>query len=161
MHVVELGSFEGTPQQLRQLVLDQLTTYPESHNQRDWGRNDIDCGTVACVAGWAMLFADGFVTKSHAISSKRLEARGAELLSLSPYDAIRLFYMVTEAQARMALKFLANDEQVDWDAVGHKYRSDEQMKTVEAMLKYYREDWWEWNSRDDSGPEILPRYRNR
>lgn len=35
-------------------VFDQITTFPETHNQRDWVQGS-GCGTKACVAGWAAL----------------------------------------------------------------------------------------------------------
>lgn len=117
--VIEPGTFDGTPQQLRQLVLDQIITYPETHDQGDWEY----CGTTACVAGWAMLLADGFVTRSFAHPAVP-EKRAAQLLGLDWYDTVRLFYTCTNDQAKAALKYLANGEPVDWETVGHKYHND-------------------------------------
>lgn len=116
--VAEPGSFEGTKKQLAQLVLDQVTTYPETHDQSDYVS---DCGTTACVAGWTCLFQNGGLPLfGHADD----EARKA--LGLNVTDAQRLFHHVTEEQARMALKFLANGEKIDWAVVGHRYPSDTQ-----------------------------------
>lgn len=49
--------------ELAQQVLDQITRFPESHNQMlvhegvNKSREDYVCGTAACVAGWAASFA--------------------------------------------------------------------------------------------------------
>lgn len=138
MYVAELGSFEGTTQQLCQLVLDQITTYPESHDQGDWHYATEECGTVACVSGWAQLLADGQVLPTWLARDgvQETEARGAELLGLSAYDAVRLFYSCTNDQAKLALKYLANGEQIDWDVVGHKMSSREMLNlTMRSHLR--------------------------
>jgi len=131
--VAPLGSFDGTPQQLAQLVLDQVVTYPETHDQRDWE----SCGTQACVAGWALLFSQGFVRRGIPTSSPAIAAAAREALGLSVNDAARLFFCVTEDQAKLALKALANGETVDWDAVGHRFRDDIGLAaTLESALRY-------------------------
>lgn len=43
-----------TRQLLAQRVLDQITQFPETHNQSMW-----ECGTTRCVAGWTRHFATG------------------------------------------------------------------------------------------------------
>lgn len=126
--VAPIGSFEGTPQQLAQLVYDQLTTFPETHDQSDWINV---CCTTACVSGWAQMFARGYVNTSNR-APKQI---GRELLGLSAFDAHWLFHGTTNEQARHALKMLANGDPIDWDAVGHKhpYLTMEQMRqTVTA-----------------------------
>lgn len=133
MYVAELGSFEGSPQQLCQLVLDQITTYPESHDQGDWHYATEECGTVACVSGWAQLLADGQVLPTWLAREDGVqepEARGAELLGLNRYDAMRLFYTCTNDQAKLALKALANGEQVDWNVVGHRFANHQMLDDV-------------------------------
>lgn len=131
-YVAELGSFEGTVLQLRQLVLDQITTYPESHDQGDWHYATEECGTVACVSGWAQLLVDGQVQPTWLLRDgvQETEVRGAELLGLSTYDAARLFYTCTNDQAKLALKYLANGEPVDWNVVGHRMSSREMLDTT-------------------------------
>lgn len=113
--VMELGSFEGTPMQLRQAVLDQITTYPETHDQEDWVGN---CGTTACVAGWSLMLRDGRLPSDQPwnIAEQALKA-----LDLTPYDAMRLFHYTTKDQAKLALKFLANGESINWAHVGHRF----------------------------------------
>lgn len=117
--VADIGSFEGTKQELAQLVFDQVTTYPETHDQNDWIQRESDCGTVACIGGWASLFCFGYIA-SFTIS---METNARESLGLNEYDGLRLFYHVTNEQAVLALKFLANGEPIDWAAVGHRYPS--------------------------------------
>ena len=119
--IMEAGSFDGTPMQLRQAVLDQIVTYPETHDQRNWVG---DCGTTACVAGWALLFQRGYIPIG---SPWDVMEEAMELLDLAPYDAMRLFHYTTEEQARLALKFLVNGEQIPWDEVGHRmpHRSEQ------------------------------------
>jgi hypothetical protein len=41
--------------ELAEKVLDQITKHPETHDQRYYTGYDVDCGTSACVAGWAVL----------------------------------------------------------------------------------------------------------
>lgn len=132
MYVAELGSFQGTTQQLCQLVLDQVVTYPESHDQGDWHYATEECGTVACVSGWAQLLADGQVLPTWLVRDgvQETELRGAELLGLSTYDAVRLFYGCTNDQAKLALKYLANGEQVDWNVVGHRFANPQMLDAV-------------------------------
>lgn len=36
---------------LAQMVLRQITEHPETHNQESWAN---ECGTVHCIAGWAL-----------------------------------------------------------------------------------------------------------
>lgn len=130
--IMDAGSFEGTPMQLRQAVLDQIITYPETHDQREWVS---DCCTTACVAGWALIFVNGCVPIGDTFD---VLEEAQELLELSDYDATRLFHYTTNEQACHALKFLANGDPVDWVAVGHKLHqlaaSDE--NAVDAMVKH-------------------------
>lgn len=146
MYVQDLGTFEGTTLQLRQLVLDQIITYPDSHDQSDWGSKG-DCGSTACASGWAQLFCDGTV-QSRVVSPQAPFNRGRELLGLSWYDATRLFLTTNNGQAKLALKYLANGEEIDWNIVGHKYRQGE---SFEGMLRHQRdyvpvEDRVDWDA---------------
>lgn len=127
--VMQAGSFDGTPMQLRQAVLDQIVTYPETHDQRDWVS---DCGTTACVAGYALLFQLGHIPIGDAFDV--LEAAQG-LLDLADYDAMRLFHYTTKEQARHALKFLANGDPVDWAEVGHKLTTRGEHQ-VDLMVKH-------------------------
>ena len=36
-------------------VLDHVTAHREQFDMRDWGYNDPECGTKACLAGWTLL----------------------------------------------------------------------------------------------------------
>lgn len=115
------GCYGDTPKQLAQSVLDQVITYPESHDQNDWVSC---CGTTACVAGWVGLLHDGCVADTE-WDARAPGYRAQKLLGLTAADAIRLFHFCTNAQAQLALKYLANGETVDWDTVGHKYTDEE------------------------------------
>ena len=43
-------------QELAQQVRDQIMFHPETHNQSVWFQR-MECGTTACVAGWACMLA--------------------------------------------------------------------------------------------------------
>lgn len=128
--VMQAGAFDGTPMQLRQVVLDQIVTYPETHDQRDWVSA---CGTTACVAGWALLFQLGYIPVGNAFDVLEEAQR---LLDLDDYDAIRLFHYTNQSQARHALKFLANGDPVDWVDVGHKLATTRNEHQVDLMVKH-------------------------
>lgn len=86
----------------------------------DWIRKD-KCGTVACVAGWATVVADGKEAASHTA-----ESRGRKLLGLSATQAYNLFHAhglnegVADANAgpkeaaETLRRMLANDGRVSW-----------------------------------------------
>jgi len=125
--VVPIGSFDGTPAELAQLVLDQIVTYPETHDQNDWFSW---CGTTGCVSGWANMLARGYIeTGNHAP-----EVSGRELLGLTPFDAYWLFFCTTNRQAQHALKALANGEQIDWATVGSKFDGKRHLYSDPAVL---------------------------
>lgn len=128
--IMEAGSFCGTPMQLRQAVLDQIVTYPQTHDQRDWVS---DCGTTACVAGWALILSSGHLPAGEAFD---ILEEAQELLELSDYDAIRLFHYTNNSQACHALKFLANGDPVDWEEVGHKLSRTRNEHQVNLMVKH-------------------------
>ena len=44
---------------LAKLVLKQVHAEPERFDMDQWGYNDA-CGTVACLAGWALLVHGGY-----------------------------------------------------------------------------------------------------
>ena len=43
------------PRFVCEAVLDHITRHPETHQQAYWQRDDAECGTVACLAGWCGL----------------------------------------------------------------------------------------------------------
>lgn len=107
-HVAAGGSFTGTPQELAQLILDQVTTFPETHHQAQWvAQGSGECGTTMCVAGWAQWFVKGYVDE------EIVQSEAAGFLGLS--ECTPLFgAMLKPDQVREALKCLANGEQPDW-----------------------------------------------
>lgn len=44
-------------QALRKAVLEQITLFPETHDQADWEIYNNECGTTRCIAGWAVMLA--------------------------------------------------------------------------------------------------------
>lgn len=84
-------------------VLDQITAYPESHDQATWG-----CGTTACVGGWAaVLHLDK--AAYHSVAQHAMLALG-----LSPVDAATLFYSASNRTAIAALTDLVEEGKIDW-----------------------------------------------
>ena len=88
---------------LGQQVYDQIVYHPETWNQKSWGIGiGADCGTVACVAGWAVhltgwksispSFRSGEVTKGYLAST--VEVAGQYELGLSMNQAEYLFNSV-------------------------------------------------------------------
>lgn len=84
-------------------VLDQITTYPESHDQSTWG-----CATTACVGGWsAALHPDKDPHRS--VAQHAMWA-----LELSTVDAATLFYNTSNKTAIEALTALTEGRPLDW-----------------------------------------------
>lgn len=124
---------------LAKVILDYITLHPELHNQELWvdihGMIDsVDqlepCGTSACVAGYAVLFSNdphfefeverGYVEISPVDDVDKEELfydRGRKLLGLDHEDANSLFYRTSNEEARKALVYLAQGEEIDWDEV--------------------------------------------
>lgn len=124
-------------QLLAQVILDYITLHPERHSQSSWAKGDLtsECGTTACIAGYAILFSDdhrfhidedGDLMPTPEAEVKRVTfaAAGAELLGLDAFDREYLFYNTDNADARKALGYLARGEEIDWLACG-VYRDKE------------------------------------
>lgn len=139
-----------TAEQLRaKVILDYITKHPEKHEQKDWFTGDYenDCGTTACVAGYAILFSNdsrftyqrrwgGYTSAmtDNWVTIKPIDANvcdfhhaGRELLGLSKFDASVLFFNTTNDQARAALEVLVQGDRIDWPSIiedfdpGHIY----------------------------------------
>lgn len=68
--------------ELAQKIYTQITRHPESHNQEVWinqASRRAECGTQACVAGWAVTFnfPDGTLDTSFVIDPEHYRARSA------------------------------------------------------------------------------------
>lgn len=110
-----------------QWVYDQITTFPETHNQSDWYRPSETCGTKACVAGWAGLahgdeFLQVFMVKGPCECGGHGGMRnavdwahaGMVALALDPVEADELFRGRNSREGVLhALKALANGERPD------------------------------------------------
>jgi hypothetical protein len=116
--VAEPGSFSGTPKEMAALILQQVETYPETHDQDSfivgpyWSsilQEKIDslyhCGTTMCVAGFAETFAHGSIERYSEGGD-----RAAALLGLSDDEVEALFYSASGEEAVEFLQLLASDE---------------------------------------------------
>lgn len=93
-----------TAQVTAQLILDQITKYPETHNQDEFENTSPyrNCPTMRCVAGWAAHF-NGY-TMSDAGDVGTL---GQELLDLTDGEAQWLFFRTDNDMAVKAVRQLA------------------------------------------------------
>jgi hypothetical protein len=66
-------------------IIAHLTEHPEEHNQKIWGRRD-ECGTRACVAGWAIILSghDLWKVKTSNLVNRRYEVLSFHGLNNSP-----------------------------------------------------------------------------
>lgn len=137
--VIEPGTFQGTAQELAQLILKQVENYPENFNMGGWVdgyqvRRDLGessqkarfiklkeldqstaCGTKMCIAGYAQMFVDGYV-------DTEVSRRAAALLGME--DGTQLFFVSDDA-AREILGKLAAGEAVSEEDIydtAHKFR---------------------------------------
>lgn len=116
-------------QLLAQVILDYITLHPERHSQSSWAKGDLtsECGTTACVAGYAILFSDdhrfyidvdGDLMPIQGKGRVTFAEAGAQLLGLDAFDQEFLFYNTDNEDARKALGYLARGEEIDWPACG-------------------------------------------
>lgn len=121
-------------QALAQRILDHITAHPEQHNKRKFGQKT-ECGTTACIAGWAGIFSgicqfeyDPDIDRWYFIANHpqhhSIAAVGRKLLGLSYFDAECLFYCKDNGLAVEALRYLANGKDIDWQKLG--YPSDDE-----------------------------------
>lgn len=98
-----------------QLILDQITEYPETHDQDDF--EDVsefrNCATKRCVAGWAVHFNGYKVTNVVNFDTYDAVADlGRQLLGLDQDEAEWLFYRASNETAAEAVRQLAAGEKV-------------------------------------------------
>lgn len=103
--------------QTAQWVLDQITTFPETHDQHTYVS---PCGTQHCVAGWAM-YVHCRVNQEELPSWKEAlpwRFGGQNALQLSDLDAFHLFAAALQPEVAVkALKMLANGERINWSEI--------------------------------------------
>lgn len=111
-------------QQLAQRVYEQITNHPETHDQTEWIYTEAECGTAACVAGWAIMLSP--LTNYHVTSDGIPEfdtlggygtysTTAAYVLGLDPLESERLFRASLKPEAAVeAVKYLANGKKIDW-----------------------------------------------
>lgn len=104
-------------QSLAQRVYGYILAFPEKHEQQSWvgdsdkvrETNNV-CDTTLCVAGAAVLLADGVegvVNRCGFWNGSTFSERGMELLGLTQNEANELFYTTDNSTARKAVKALA------------------------------------------------------
>lgn len=104
-------------------ILEHITAHPEQHDQVSFGEKN-DCGTTACIAGWAALLTDNAFFRKNNDDEWRIflkpdaedsfESLGANLLGMEYDDAWELFYCLDNEQAKAALGYVARGEEIDW-----------------------------------------------
>ena len=100
-----------TGKALAEKILRQITEQPETHNQDIWATSN-DCGTVACIAGWAVEFnrneGEGENRALRRLANELdtppwFDTVGRELLGLDRGTASNLFYAPSNRRARIRL----------------------------------------------------------
>lgn len=103
-----------TGKALAEKILHQITEAPETHDQEVWMTSSVygDCGTVACIAGWAVEFnrneGEGDQEVLGRLASELdtppwYDSVGRELLGLDRGAASDLFYAPSNPVARERL----------------------------------------------------------
>src|SRR5688572_1745000 len=105
--------------QTAQWVLDQITTFPETHDQTEYASK---CGTAHCVAGWAAVVQPAIMARRSTAEHPTWGAEvawdeaGMEALQIGWFDAETLFWGgLHRENVILALKALANGEEIDWE----------------------------------------------
>lgn len=87
-------------------VREQITAYPETHDQDSYESN-YGCGTTRCIAGWAIFFHKGVQESiyegrsedSHPWRYRDSDGIAAELLGLDDDEADSLFHCMDDDRA--------------------------------------------------------------
>jgi hypothetical protein len=104
-------------------LIDKIILALETQQQHDWpdlqfSMHEYNCGTYACIAGWAIFAQDGYIN-----SSRNIHHYAQELLGLDDDQANDLFLNwgdiedPTPNQAIKVLKHLKETGEVDWSIV--------------------------------------------
>jgi hypothetical protein len=132
--------------ELLKRVRAQITEHPETHNQRVWAKRT-ECGTTACVAGWAVLLAhpdaeltalDCFNGMSCGVllsdgTERAFNMYGAELLGLTPDQRYWLF-----DEERTTPEVLGGlDDLINGEPTGY-------------MNEYYDPEDYDWGGYDEA-----------
>jgi len=132
-------------EQLMREVASYIEKHPSNYDQNMWIENNEDCGTTACIAGWAMILSGKYVVGPAAIfpGSNRadfydavdgdvlvnsFEDTGAEVLDI-PIEDARILFDGTWVPAdgmtvSEALEKYAAGTPID-HVTGEKYREDD------------------------------------
>ena len=116
-------------------ILEIIKKNPQNHYQGNWGRKN-ECGTVACVAGWASILTDtadfhnlqlggksvpSLVIKPEYASTNTFVSLGRSLLEIEGVDAEELFYLLNEEAAIYALEKYLETGKFDWDEIKDRF----------------------------------------
>lgn len=105
---------------LLRAVREQITTHPETHDQRSWAKR-AKCGTTHCIAGWACaLSGDAFEWEPDAFDQREyasfisgrvvdIEDRARGLLGLTRDEAPDLFFELSNPAALELLNALIQE----------------------------------------------------
>lgn len=137
---------------LIEAILNIIKNHPEKHYQGNWGRKT-DCGTTACIAGWAGILTDTahFETLGKTVAGEPMitltikpeypaetfVSLGEELLGIDWEDASELFYLLNEEAAIYALEEYLKTGEFDWDAIKDRFNLWED---DEDDYDYYQDD---------------------
>jgi len=98
--------------QLLAAVVNQIITYPETHNQ-----NEYHCGTSHCVAGWTQVLGHGPMLEYPA----NVWDDAADQLGLSPEEAHYLFLsgLTIPEIHRRASELIIGEFRIEYDKYGY------------------------------------------
>jgi len=104
--------------ELMRRVRDQITAFPEKWDQHSWASEETDdfseCGTTACIAGWAVALHTGESNLVKAAaklghSAWDTDLAAAKALGLDAGEARGLFYTYSHERALDVLETLIKD----------------------------------------------------
>lgn len=112
-----------TPQEVAKKILKIVTENPGMHNQDGWGEKT-ECGTSACVAGWAAIVTNNAEWRKMqggfnliTTTEESFAELGERVLGLSFHDSRALFYSCNNSQAVQALDYLAAGKAIEWEEI--------------------------------------------
>lgn len=99
------------------------------YNQATYGSKDsLNCGTAACIAGWAVALTDGLVALCK-MDADVVPRRGVEILDLSRAERASLFdpwplsRLPAANEAVRTLRYAAEHGVIDWQAANEEGKS--------------------------------------
>jgi len=115
-------------------IVNVIKSNPDGHDQQSWGEGT-DCGTTACIAGWAAFLTGKahYEVDEHGGYSLLTENGfmdfdevSAKLLELNQETADKLFFYYNNEGALKALEYIAAGEDVPWSELMAEYPEPEE-----------------------------------